>query len=159
MTCSVTSEEKNHTSIDTLENWRKYDIRHGTRHVILRRYLRRKCTCQLTFNFVFENITWHFGFEVERQIKFLKHTHQLWGPKVELWSIVLISSGWTWMHVKCASESTIEVSLIAMIVMLYCWWVWRETRGCDDQLGFSLTPKILCYHGGILDYLQSWITL
>ena len=28
-----------------------------------------------TFIFVFENVTWHFGFEVERQMKFVKHTH------------------------------------------------------------------------------------
>ena len=29
----------------------------------------------MTFIFVFENIMWHFGFEVERQMKFVKHTH------------------------------------------------------------------------------------
>ena len=39
---------------------------------------RRKCRCQLTFIFVFENVTWHFGFDVKRQVKFVKHTH--WWP-------------------------------------------------------------------------------
>ena len=34
-------------------------------------------TCQLSLIFVFENVTWHFGFEVERQMKFVKHTHCL----------------------------------------------------------------------------------
>jgi hypothetical protein len=33
-----------------------------------------------TFIFVFKNVTRHFGFEVEREMKFLKHTHWLWAP-------------------------------------------------------------------------------
>ena len=41
------------------------------------------CRCQLTFIIVFENVTRHFGFEVECQMKFVKHRHwwplQLWG--------------------------------------------------------------------------------
>ena len=35
---------------------------------------KRKRKCQLTFVFVFENVTWHFEFEVECQMKFIKHT-------------------------------------------------------------------------------------
>jgi hypothetical protein len=47
-----------------------------TRHVTLRLPFRRKCRCQLTFFIFFENITWHFGFEVECQMKFVKyHTY------------------------------------------------------------------------------------
>ena len=46
----------------------------------LRWHLRVKCICQLTFIFVFENVPWHFGFEVDRQMKFVKHTHTL-APK------------------------------------------------------------------------------
>ena len=43
----------------------------------LRWRFRIRCTCQLTFFLSFENITWHFRFEVERQMKFVKHTHWL----------------------------------------------------------------------------------
>ena len=70
-TRSVTCDEKNHTLINTLE----IEMTRTTKHVTLRWHCRRKCRCQLTFIFVFENVTWHFGFEVERQIKFVKHTH------------------------------------------------------------------------------------
>jgi hypothetical protein len=45
---------------------------------ILRWHFGIKCRCQLTFNFVFENVTWHFGFGVARHMKFVKHTH--WWP-------------------------------------------------------------------------------
>ena len=38
----------------------------------LRWSFRVKCICQLIFIFVFENVKWHFGFEVERQMKFVK---------------------------------------------------------------------------------------
>ena len=43
----------------------------------LRRHFRIKCIyiCPLAFIFVFENVTWHFGFEIQRQIKFVKRTH------------------------------------------------------------------------------------
>ena len=41
----------------------------------LRWHLTIICTYQLAFIFVFENVTRHFGFEVERQMKFVKHTH------------------------------------------------------------------------------------
>ena len=37
-----------------------------------------KCRCQLTFTFVFKNVTWHFGFEVECRMKFVKHRHWWW---------------------------------------------------------------------------------
>ena len=37
--------------------------------------LKRKYRCQLTFIFVFENVTWHFGFEVECSIKNLSNIH------------------------------------------------------------------------------------
>ena len=45
-----------------------------------------KCGCHLTFIFVFKNVTWHFGFEVEHQMKFVKRRH---------WSSpsILLSSG------------------------------------------------------------------
>ena len=49
----MTFEEKTHMSIDTLE----YEITHSIRHVTLRCPLKRKCTPQLTFIFVFENLT------------------------------------------------------------------------------------------------------
>ena len=48
---------------------------HTTRHVTLKWHLKRKCRCRLTFVFIFENVSWHSRFEVERQIKFVKHTH------------------------------------------------------------------------------------
>ena len=44
-----------------------------TKHVTLREQFRRRRKCQLTFLFVFKNITWHFGTEVEHQMKFVKH--------------------------------------------------------------------------------------
>jgi hypothetical protein len=36
--------------------------------------IKEKCKCQLTFIFVFKNVTEHFGFEVKCQIKFVTHT-------------------------------------------------------------------------------------
>ena len=39
-----------------------------------------KCRCQLTFILVFKNVTWHFRFEVERQMKFVKHRHWVQCP-------------------------------------------------------------------------------
>ena len=44
-------------------------------HVALRSHFRRKCTYQLDIHFVFKNVMWHFGFEVECQMKFVEHTH------------------------------------------------------------------------------------
>ena len=58
-------EEKNYMSIDTLE----FEMTRPTRDVTLRWHFKIKCRCHLTFIFVFENVTWHFGFEFERQIK------------------------------------------------------------------------------------------
>ena len=52
--------EKNHV-IDTIE----ITMTQTTRHVTLRWHFRRKCGCQLKFIFVFENVTWHFGFEIK----------------------------------------------------------------------------------------------
>ena len=43
----------------------------------LRWHFRIKCICHLTFIFVFDDITRHFGFEDERQMKFVKRT-QYW---------------------------------------------------------------------------------
>ena len=63
LTCSVTCKKNPHTSIDTLD----IEMTRTTRHVTLRWHFRRKCRCLLTYIFVFENITWHFEFEVECQ--------------------------------------------------------------------------------------------
>ena len=41
----------------------------------LRWHFKTKRICQLTFIFIFENVTWHFEFEVNRQMKFDNHTH------------------------------------------------------------------------------------
>ena len=41
----------------------------------LRSHFGVKCRCQLTFIFAFKNATWHFGSEVECQVKLIKHTH------------------------------------------------------------------------------------
>ena len=41
----------------------------------LKWHSRIRCIYQLTFISVFENVTWHFRFEVQCQIKFVKHTH------------------------------------------------------------------------------------
>ena len=47
----------------------------------LRWNLRMKCICQLTFILVFENVTWHFGFEVECQINLSNiHITFKWRP-------------------------------------------------------------------------------
>ena len=54
-----------------------------TRHVTLRWHFRRRCRCQLTLVFVSENDTWHFGLEVERQMKFVKHTN--WSPYIGIY--------------------------------------------------------------------------
>ena len=67
---SVTCEEQNHSSIDTLQ----IETTRTTRHVTSRWHFRRKSRCQSTFIFALENVTWHFGFDVERQMKFVKHT-------------------------------------------------------------------------------------
>ena len=71
MSCDL-RRKKTHTSIDTLQ----IEMTHTTRHVTLRWNFKRKCrSYQLTFIFVFENVMWHFGFEVECQTQFVKHTH------------------------------------------------------------------------------------
>jgi hypothetical protein len=46
-----------------------------TKHVTLRQHFKRKNNSQLTFIFVFENITWHSGVEIEHQIKIVKHIY------------------------------------------------------------------------------------
>ena len=66
-------KKKNHMSTDTLE----IEMTYTTRHVTLKWHSRRKCRCQSTFNIVYESITWHFGFEVERQTRFVQRTHWL----------------------------------------------------------------------------------
>ena len=45
-------------------NWH---VRNWNGHGTLRWHLREKCTCHLTFIFVFDDFTWHLGFEVEHQ--------------------------------------------------------------------------------------------
>ena len=47
------------------------------RNTKLRWHFRIKDICHLTFIFVFEDITWLFGFKVEHQTSFVKHTHNL----------------------------------------------------------------------------------
>ena len=71
LTCSMTCEGNKHMSIDILQ----IEMTRTTRHVTLRWHLERKCRCQVTFNFKKQNVTWQFGFEVERQMKIVKHTH------------------------------------------------------------------------------------
>jgi hypothetical protein len=66
-------KEQNYVWIDTLE----IEIRRTTRYVTLRWHFTRTCWCQSTFIFVFENVTWHFGFEVEHPMRFVKHTNYL----------------------------------------------------------------------------------
>ena len=69
LTCSVTCEGKSHTSIDKLE------IKMArTRHMTSRWHFRRK-NINVNGHFIssFENVMWHFGFEVERQMKFVTH--------------------------------------------------------------------------------------
>ena len=58
-------------SIDTL----KFEMTRTNKHMTLRWHFKRKCRCQLTFVFVFNIVTWHVGFEVECQMKFVKYTH------------------------------------------------------------------------------------
>ena len=48
---------------------------------------RIRCICQLIFIFVCENIMWYFGFEVERQMKFVKHTH--WHKVLDMYYKIL----------------------------------------------------------------------
>jgi hypothetical protein len=60
-------------TIRQLTSW-NFEMTHTTRHVTLNWHFKRKCRCWLTFIFVFKNITWHFRFEVGRQVKFVKHT-------------------------------------------------------------------------------------
>ena len=79
-TCTVTCEEKNHTSIDTL----KIEMARTTRHVTLRWHFKRKYRCELTFIFVFKNVMWHFRFEVKQEMKIFKHTHWLEGGSASL---------------------------------------------------------------------------
>jgi hypothetical protein len=69
----VTCEEKYNTSIDILE----IEIIRTSRHVTFRWSFRRKCRCQFKFIFVLGNIRWHFEFEVQSQMKFVKHTQCL----------------------------------------------------------------------------------
>jgi hypothetical protein len=71
--CVTCEEKKVNTSIHTLE----IRMTCTTRHVTLRWPFRRKARFQLPFIFVFENITWHFEFEVECEMKFVKHTQWL----------------------------------------------------------------------------------
>ena len=54
-------KKKPHTLTDTLEIEMTYMIR----HVTLRWHFGRKCRFQLTFLFVYENVTWHCEIEVE----------------------------------------------------------------------------------------------
>jgi hypothetical protein len=68
---SLLKKKTTRSLISTLE----IEMTRATKHVTLRWHCRRKCRCQLTFVFVFENVTWHFGFGGERQMKFVKHTH------------------------------------------------------------------------------------
>ena len=67
-------EKKQHVSY-TLE----IEIRHTTRHVTLRWHCRNKCRCQLTSILAVENIMWHFGFEVEHYMIYVKRTFYFWG--------------------------------------------------------------------------------
>jgi hypothetical protein len=70
----------------------------------LRWHCKIKCIRQLTFILVFENATCHFGFEVERHMKFVKHTH--WSQCISyMWNnynnflvkvLKYVTRGWSW---------------------------------------------------------------
>ena len=77
---------KKWTSIDTLE----IEMIRITRHVILRWHSRRSCKCKLTFIFVFENVSWHFRFEVQCQMRFVKYTHWRGGGNIIICNIKIV---------------------------------------------------------------------
>ena len=97
----------------------------------LRWQFRRKCRCELTFIFVLENVTWHFGFEVEREMNFVKATHCL-GPHKHV-------SSWAWRLWAHVGGEEIE-GHVRSAGMLRSW---REHGWGSEGVGLLLIDRSL----------------
>ena len=105
----------------------------------LRQHFRIKWICQLTLICIFENITWHFGFEIECQMKFVKHTDCPQIPKYLIrrtWRVKPFVGMWykrTNLRTYCNyykrefvrhhQRITSILCKIVLVVLVFSWWI------------------------------------
>jgi hypothetical protein len=112
----------------------------------LRWHFGRKCRYQLTFIFVFENVMWHFGFEVECQMKVVKHTHYLrviHSSTLHAWTRSMQTSWIQWMRTTTYIWTGWVISICEVSIDVWDFFFTRHTTCQNLNCACQLTC-ILC---------------